>query len=702
MIAIFAEKPDMARRIASAMSTRPVKKQHHIEVLYQGAEYYITWGHGHLCELYDVKDYTENSKWNTDNYPFFPDQFKLKIKQGINAQQTKLNKEHLSEIKRIFNDADYIINATDADREGELIFAYVYEYMKCKKNWKRLWLNSTENEAIKKALANLKDSKQMLPLQNAGRCRSYADWMVGINATVLSTLNFGGYQNVMSVGRVQTPTLALLVKRENEINSFVSEPFWTIKGHFLTVNGENYEGKLKKPERFTNKQEALLFLQSLNASLIAATEPIENCISYVEKCEKIPERKHPPLLFDLNALQMYANTEFGFSAQKTLDIAQKLYEMQYITYPRTTSRYLPLDLKPEVMSVLNSMEGQYGTWAKAICNNVTKPYFDDAKVESHYAIIPTTKVPSDLSDDENKIYDAIAKSIIRIFYPDAIFNKTTIHTNVNNNIFITKGSSLQDAGWMAVGYKIKADTMVPNLTNAEKVRSKQFEISEGKTEPPKRYTDSSLLDIMETAGKLVDSEELRLLMKGSGIGTPATRAGIIEKLIKTGYVERNKKALIPTEKGIYLIQNLPCEELKSPEMTGLWEKRINDVEQGRDSLEAFIRDIKKQTETMCASIISTTMTEDFKTFTQTSTAYGKCPLCKGDVIKTKWGYGCSNYATTKCTFSISGTICGKKITETNVKNLLTKGTTGKINGFKSKTGKNFSAAIKLIDGKTEF
>lgn len=694
MITIFAEKPDMARRIASAMSSRPVKQQHYISVDYNGENYAVTWGYGHLCELYDVKDYTSDYKWNTTNYPYFPSEFKLKLKEGINAQQTKTNKEHFNEIKSLFNSSDYIINATDADREGELIFAYVYEYMKCKKPWKRLWLNSTENTAIRNSLNNLKTSNEMLPLQNAGRCRSEADWLIGINATVLSTLNFGGYKNVMSVGRVQTPTLAFLVNRENEILSFVSKPFWTVKGTFITKNNEEYEGTLKKPERFDSKEEAEKLINSLNFNT-----------SYIEKSEKTPEHKKPPLLFDLNSLQMQANSDFGFSAQKTLDIAQKLYEMQYITYPRTTSRYLPEDLKNTVYNVLDSFTGEYKNWAdkiKSRRSSVSKPFFDNSKVESHYAIIPTSKVPTDLTDDENKLYDIIAKSIIRIFYPDAIFNKTVIHTDVSNNTFVTKGSSLQDLGWMEVGHKVKEDTIVPNLSTGEKVSVKEITTHEGKTEPPKRYTDRTLLDAMETAGKLVDSEELRLLMKDSGLGTPATRAGIIEKLIRTGYVERNKKNLIPTEKGIYLIKNLPCEELKSPEMTGAWEKRINDIEKGKDNFDKFISDIKEQTNKICVSISSTVNEGDVKPFVLQETSFGKCPLCGGDVIKTKWGYGCSNYSTTKCSFSISGTICGKKITERLVKKLLSDGTTGKVDGFKSKAGKSFSMAIKLIDGKTEF
>lgn len=694
MITIFAEKPDMARRIASAMSTRVAKQQHYIDVEFNGKKYCVTWGYGHLCELYDVKDYTSDYKWNTNNYPFFPSEFKLKLKQGINAQQTKTNREHFAELKNLFNSSEYIINATDADREGELIFAYVYEFMKCKTPWKRLWLNSTENNAIRTALANLKDSSEMLSLQNAGRCRSEADWLIGINATVLSTLSFGSYGNMMNVGRVQTPTLAFLVNRENEIQNFVSTPFWTVKGIFETSKKEKYEGTLKKPERFNTKEEADSFVSKLDKNT-----------SFVSKCEKVPERKKPPLLFDLNALQMQANSDFGFSAQKTLDIAQKLYEMQYITYPRTTSKYLPEDLKQGVYDVLDSFVGEYATWSKKIYSTrhtVSKPYFDNTKVESHYAIIPTTKVPSGLSSDEEKIYDLIAKSIIRIFYPDAIFNKTTIETDVSNQIFVSKGSSLQELGWMEVGYKVKDDTNLPNISNGEKVATNEINIVEGKTEPPKRYTDKSLLNAMETAGKFVDSEELRLIMKDSGLGTPATRAGIIEKLIHSGYVVRDKKALVPTEKGIYLIKNLPCEELKSPEMTGAWEKRINDVENGKDSFASFIKDIEEQTNKICITITENKVEDKERFNTQDNSAVGACPLCGGDVVKKSWGFGCSNYNTTKCSFSISSSICGKKMTDAIVKKLLSTGSTGKISGFKSKAGKSFSATIKLIDGKTEF
>lgn len=694
MITIFAEKPDMAKRIASAMSSRPIKQAHYYEVNYNNEEYAVTWGYGHLCELYDVKDYTSDAKWTKDNFPFFPEKFKLKIKSGINQQQTKTNKEHFNEIKSLFNNSKYIINATDADREGELIFAYTYELMQCKTPWKRLWLNSTQNDAIRTALSNLKDSASMIALQNAARCRSQADWLIGINATVLSTLSFGGYKNVMNVGRVQTPTLAILVNRENEITNFKSEPFWTIKGNFSTLSNEKYIGELKKPDKIFDKEEALVLFTK-----------VKNGKARITKCEKKPEHKSPPLLFDLNALQMQANSDFGFSAQKTLDIAQKLYEMQYLTYPRTTSKYLPKDLRQTVFDVLDSMQGEYATWAnktKTTRNSVVKPYFDDSKVESHYAIIPTTKFPTDLTDDEEKIYSLVAKSIIRIFYPDAVFNKTSIITDVSGYEFGTNGSSLMQLGWMEVGEKVKDDTLVPDVKIGDDIINEKMEMVEGKTEPPKRYTDKTLLKIMETAGKLVDSEELRLLMKDSGLGTPATRAGIIEKLIKTGYIERNKKTLIPTEKGIYLIHNLPCEELKSPEMTGVWEKRMNLVEQGKDNLVSFMQDIEKQTEKICKSINEKGTSDDVKPFVMQNTEYGKCPLCGGSVIKTKWGYGCSNYHTTKCSFSISGTICGKKMTEANVKNLLSKGTTGRISGFKSKAGKSFSATIKLIDGKTEF
>jgi DNA topoisomerase-3 len=402
---------------------------------------------------------------------------------------------------------------------------------------------------------------------------------------------------------------------------------------------------------------------------------------------------------------MQVNADFGFSAQKTLDIAQKLYEMQYITYPRTTSRYLPLDLKPEVHNIIKSLDGDYKVWCDKIIQNnwdVTKPYFDDAKVESHFAIIPTVKNPVDISEDERKIYDLVAKSIIRAFYPDAIFNATTIHTDIDDATFVTKGSSLQNIGWMEVGHKVKEDSLVPDLKLGDIVNLTEMKLTEGKTKPPERYTDKTILSAMETAGKEVDSEELRLLMKDSGLGTPATRAGIIEKLIKTGYVERNKKLLIPTEKGMYLIDNLPCEELKSPEMTGVWEKRINDVERGKDTLENFIKDITEQTKKLCSEITKKSEETTVKPFQSQDTNFGKCPLCDGHVIKTKWGYGCSNYSTTKCGFSISGTICGKKLTETNIRNLLSRGTTGKINGFKSKAGNNFSATIKLIDGKTQF
>lgn len=746
LVVIFAEKPDIGTRLAATLggcmigSTEltpaninklegAVKKQRyadgHLKCKFRGDTCVVTWGFGHIAELQDCVDYDPiYKKWDMNVYPCIPEKYIIRVKEE--------HKAHFARLKKWFKEADLIINATDADREGELIFLYVYQMANVKTPYKRLWISSYTEEAIREGFDNLKTAAEMRPLQDAARSRSEADWVAGVNFTVFATKKFNS--EMYSVGRVQTPTLAILVKRELEIRNFVPVPFWELHATFRRNNGETYTGT-HKYGRFDKRADAEAILRKVTG---------KNGI--VTVVDQTTEQKPPPLLFDLNSLQMECNSLYGFTADKTLKVAQKLYENQYITYPRTNSRYLPDDQKKNIPGVMAAIKKNHPAWVPS-STPFTKRYFDSSKVESHYAIIPTNKAPdlSSLSFEEQKVYNLIAASLCRAFAPSAEIGKTKATTDVDGELFASEGRVVIKPGWMAIGDVAPTkEVQLPALIKGEAVQGVKYELLDKKTEPPKRYTEKTLLAAMEGAGKLVEDEEARELMKDSGLGTPATRASIIERLIRVQYVRRENKTLIPTEKGIFLIQALPVEEVKSPEMTGAWEKRMNQIARGKDSYDTFIRDIEEFVRRACDTIKTATGSVPpppsspnsySKAASSGSTGkgskgkgsgkgksggksntsggngmpnnerveVGKCPQCGKPVTHNVFNgynfYGCSGYKE-GCKFSINGKICGKEITEAQARKILANGRSDLIKGMVGKSGKSFDAYLVMKEDKS--
>jgi len=587
MIVMFAEKPDMGRIIASALGGNSVRRHNgYLEVDYAGEKHFITWGFGHLYGLKDAKDYDPAyARWDLCYFPFFPTKYEIKPR-GDAAAQVKI-------VNELFNKADLIVNAADADREGELIFAYAYQASGARKPIKRLWLQSTTTDAVREAYDSMRDGIEMRSLEHAARARSAIDWCIGINMTIFATKRFPGQtgRQVISIGRVQTPTLAMLVERELAIRNFVSQPFFNVIAEFTAENGV-YTGTYEK-EKLPTREEAEKIIELLCGKS-----------GTVAKIESKKEKRQPPYLYDLSTLQMDANSKLGLTAQQTLDIAQKLYEKQLLTYPRTTSRFLPTDMKDKVKNILHSLEKlpEYSGYLSGLkFAAFTKRHFDDKKVESHFAIIPTTKKPSGLNPNEQAIYDLVAKSLIRIAHPAAEVLKTKVITDVDGYKFKSSGDSIINEGWFKVDAMPKKSDVIPPLSVGDAVTG-QFSVKEGKTEPPKRYTDKTLIGAMESAGKEIEDEEARMLMKGSGIGTPATRASIIETLMRRGFAKREKKSIVPTESGIALITWLPIETLKSPAMTGEMEKRLYGIEHSTENPVAVLRAIENSVLDWCAQL----------------------------------------------------------------------------------------------------
>jgi DNA topoisomerase-3 len=494
---------------------------------------------------------------------------------------------------------------------------------------------------------------------------------------------------MVSVGRVQTPTLALLVERELEIKNFKPENYYLIEGIFQTDKGENYKGTWgpKDKRQFKNKKDANALLEKLSDKNATVTKYTEN-----------RSEEKPPLLYDLTSLQMDANGRYGFSAQKTLEIMQKLYENQILTYPRTNSRYLGEDIKGEIPRILKASPDKYKVHIDKLLDEglvYTKRYFNDKKVESHHAIIPTYKKPGSLSEDERKIYEMVVESLIKSFMAPAVWSNTKIETSLNGEVFYTSGKTLVEKGFRILDNSKRKDDILPVLSLKEEVLADKVDILTKKTKAPARYSEKTILSAMETAGKLVEDEELREAIKEHGIGTPATRAGILEKLIRVGYVKRDKKNLLPTEKGIEIIEKLPIEEVKSPTLTGEWEYKLGLIEKGELEDERFLKEITDYV---------VDITNKLKTYkkqevsSSSSGALGKCPNCGSSVVQNKKGFGCSSWRD-GCKFQIWSPLLGKKLTQANAKQLLTKGQTNLIKGFQSKrTGKSFNARLELVKG----
>lgn len=680
----------MARDIASALG-RFNKRDGYLE----NQEYVISWAVGHLVELAEPHDYDQAyAQWNLSHLPIIPDQFVLKPVKN-NTKQLEILKQLLQ------GDFSEVINACDAGREGESIFRRIYQFCQCSKPVKRLWLSETTPAAIKKAFSQLRDGVELDNLAAAAEARSQADWLVGINASRAFSVR---HHAVLSVGRVQTPTLNLVVTKEREIRNFKSANYWELWASFSTHSGAIYKGKWTEGEndRIFSKAE----LENILTSISQLTT------GQVTNIEQKETKEQPPMLFNLNDLQKEANRRHGLTAQQTLDAAQALYEKhKLLTYPRTDSRHLTVALAESLPNRLASLAGikEYSDLIPNPLPKLSKRYVDDAKVTDHHAIIPTAMVPNwaKLNKSEQLVYRLVVGRFLAIFYPDARYAVTKVTTRIGHHDFIAKGKVELAAGWKVI-YKharsVKKDEEqeqhLPPLRKNETVNVQQLETPEKQTKPPKRYTEATLLAAMENAGKLIDDSELAdSLKEAGGIGTAATRAAIIERLIKVGYIKRQRKTLVPTAKGESLIELVP-EEVKSVELTARWEERLKHIEQGQEQADNWLMDIKNFTATVVKLVRA--QTPQTTGVNVERPILGPCPLCGKVVVEGKKGYGCSGWKE-GCKFVIWKEIAGKKLTEKQVKDLLEKASTDVIKGFKSKTGKSFEAMLKISpEGKVEF
>ena len=613
---IVAEKPSVGRDLASALGRHRKEKGALV-----GDGWTVTWALGHLAELAPPDAYGEQyKKWRLESLPILPERFKVRV--------NRKTRDQFSVVKKLLRDPSVteVVNACDAGREGELIFAYLYGLSGCKKPVRRLWISSLTPEAIREGFDALRDGSSMRPLEDAARSRSESDWIVGMNATRAYSVRFGRPGNVLSVGRVQTPTLRLIVDREKEIEDFKPEKFWTVHARFAR-EGVTYDGVwFKKKQNRLKEKEA--------AEEIAAK--VQGGTGVVKKAEKKTASEKPPLLYDLTELQRNANARFGFTADRTLRVAQALYEeKKLITYPRTSSRYLSRDMvgglekRVEAAGALPKL----APFAEKLLGQqklpISKRIVDDSKVTDHHAIVPTgKKLSGELPPDEAKVYDLVARRFLAVFFPAARFENTTVVTEVRGETFLSKGKVVLEAGWRALypdgvgGRKEKEPPVLPPIEVGQEWRVAKVGVKEGETKPPPRYSESALLGAMETAGKFVEDEELRQAMKESGLGTPATRAAIIERLIKVGYVEREKKALVPTSKGRALISLLRESPLSSPELTGQWERRLAEMERGAERRPDFMADIGSFTTSLVEGVRAM---EGEKLASRSREPLGACP-----------------------------------------------------------------------------
>ena len=582
MICVLAEKPSVARDIARVLGANTPGKG-----CLKGGGYVVTWAVGHLVTQVNPEEIDARWKiWRQDTLPMLPENIPLKV--------IAQSRDQFQCVKTILNapQVDSVICATDAGREGELIFRRIYQMAGCRKPFRRLWISSMTEEAIAEGFANLRDGADYDGLYASALCRSDADWLVGMNGSRAFTLR---YDSLLSVGRVQTPTLSILVKRALEIRNFVPENYWEVQADFGGYRGTwiDKDGKTRIPDEKTAKE------------IVSAVTGREG-----EVLEVSTERKRvpPPLLYDLTTLQREANARYGFTAQKTLNLAQALYEKhKLLTYPRTDSRYLSHDMRPKVQGILKGMPEPLRALVLSPDKAVDpgKRVYDDAKLTDHHAIIPTGRRPGTLTADEQKLYEMVARQLIAAFYPDMEYDAMSAVTGVGEHKFLSRGRAVIAQGWQAANPPLRSkpkkgeeEQALPQLQKGQRVPVKSAKAVAKKTTPPSPYTENTLLAAMENAGKFVENEELRRQMKERGLGTPATRAAIIERLIAVDYVRREKKALIPTDKGIRLIAVAP-EQLSSSETTGRWEKGLSDIAAGKMDPNRFMQSIRRYCAFLC-------------------------------------------------------------------------------------------------------
>jgi len=693
---IIAEKPSVANDIAKALGGFSKHDEY-----FESDEYVLSSAVGHLLEIavpeeHDVK----RGKWTFTHLPMIPPYFALNPIAKTESRLKVLNKL----IKR--KDVTALINACDAGREGELIFRLIAQNAKAKQPIQRLWLQSMTPNAIRDGFAHLRSDDEMLPLADAARCRSEADWLIGINGTrAMTAFNSkeGGFY-LTTVGRVQTPTLSIVVEREEKIKKFVSRDYWEVRAEFVCAAGV-YEGRwldtnFKKDETDPERRAERLWSKAAADSIALACRGKQGNVTEESK----PTTSMSPGLFDLTSLQREANSRFGFSAKNTLGLAQALYEKhKVLTYPRTDSRHLPEDYLPTVKQTLEVVKENhnYNQFAKQILDKgwvkPNKRIFDNTKISDHFAIIPTGIAPKNLSEPEQKLYDLVTRRFMAIFFPAAEFQVTTRFTEVAGHQFKTEGKVMTNPGWLAIYGKDAASeddkesgNLVP-VAKGEKVATEKVTPNGLVTKPPARYTEATLLSAMETAGKLVDSDELRDAMAGKGLGTPATRAAIIEGLLTEKYLLREGREMMPTAKAFQLmtlLRGLGVNELTAPELTGEWEYKLSQMEKGRISREEFMREIAQMTQIIvkrAKEYDNDTIPGDYATMKQ------PCPNCSG-VVKENY----RRFACTKCEFSMSKTPGGRQFEIEEVEELLRERTIGPLQGFRSKMGRPFAAILRIV------
>jgi DNA topoisomerase-3 len=682
----IAEKPSVAREIATILGAN----QRH-DGYFEGNGYQITWTFGHLCTLNNPDDYKPHWKrWDLNSLPMLPQKFDTKLVGNTGVQK------QFNTIKKLFDKADVVINCGDAGQEGELIQRWVLKQANYTGKVERLWISSLTSEAIKEGFENLKDASDYDNLYYAGSSRAIGDWLLGMNATRLYTLRYGAQKQVLSVGRVQTPTLAMLVNRYKEIQNFKPQPYWEIQTQYRNTVFNNEQG------RFLKKEDGEATMNKIKG------QPFE-IVSVTKKKGK----EYAPKLFDLTGLQVYCNTKFGYTADQTLKIVQKLYEQKLVTYPRVDTTFLPDDMFPKVPGILAKLT-DYADLTQALRGGKlkkTKRVFDNKKVTDHHAIIPTGEQGYMAEYDKN-VYDIITRRFIAVFYPECEVSNTSVIGEVAEIKFKATGKEILVQGWRDVFVKAKTtkgtkETEEKLMPTFEKGEEGPHEPSflEKETKPPKNYTEATLLRAMETAGKQVDDDELRDLMKANGIGRPSTRANIIETLFRRKYVERSKKLILPTSMGVQLIETIQNKLLKSAELTGQWEKQLKEIEEGAFSASQFIRNMKKMVDDLVVEVrmeknvrrigyVVESVVKPKAKKKATGLEREDCPKCKkGKLLKGTTAYGCSSYKE-GCDFRLPFEFLNKKISDTQFKRLLKKGATVTLKGFKRDGNK--------IDGIVQF
>jgi DNA topoisomerase-3 len=681
----IAEKPSVAREIAFVLGANTKHDGY-----YEGNGYAVTYTFGHLCTLKEPNDYKPHWKsWDLNNLPMLPEKFEIKVVENSGIQkQFKI-------IKKLFDKADLVINCGDAGQEGELIQRWVMNEAQYKGKVQRLWISSLTTEAIREGFENLKPAANYDNLYYAGFSRAIGDWLLGMNATRLYTLKHGGYKQVLSIGRVQTPTLAMVVDRFKLIESFKPQPYWELQTRYRETLFSYEEGR---------------FLKKKDGELLA--NKVEESDFEIISIEKKKGNEFAPKLFDLTGLQVYCNTKFGFSADETLKIVQTLYEQKVVTYPRVDTCFLPNDVYPKVHGILQKLSYYSALTEPLLGKKIKKSssVFNDKKVTDHHAIIPTG-IQSTLQYNQQQVYDIITKRFIAVFYEDCSVANTTVIGKAADLAFKTTGKVILQKGWRIVfedpnSTKEKEPDLLPDFIKGEKGPHRPSFL-EKETKAPSQFTEATLLRAMETAGKQIDDENLRELMKENGIGRPSTRANIIETLFKRQYIVRNKKQVLPTPTGIQLIATIQNDLVKSAELTGSWEKQLKDIEKGTFTAAAFINNMKRMVDALVYEVRNETKRANISQVGNIQTEAPKvekkkapgiaattCPKCKkGNLLKGKSAHGCSNYKA-GCDFVLPYAYAEKKISENQYMRLLQKGSTVNLKYFVTATG-NVEGLLRL-------